>query len=637
MKISIKRAPSKQACNWSSVRNLSKRSMLFGALFAAGLSFTACSSDKDVVENNVPTGENGGNNYIAISINLPQSAEGTTRATTTDNNEQVTYDDGLATEYAVKNATLIIFSDATNEDDATFVGAYSINTSPWNSGASKNVTVYSTKVVKLVSSEVVAGYRAMVVLNHNNILTVSDDNGLKVNTTDLTTSTKYSVFRKMLTTSINTLDAAGMTSAGFFMANAPLSSGSGSTASQISGTTTTLVSITDGAIYKSEAAAQAGTTYDQIFVERGVAKVTMAQGSGTMTNSKVGDDALTYQVTGWILDNTAPTTYLIRSTDGDAAFRNLKSNASTPTTAAVYRYIGNTQINDGLNAASGKYRTYFAQSVGYDTWAGAETYTLNTYSTGNFATTFGTENPKYCYENTFDVDHQNVKNTTLVQLAITAKYNDNAVDLYTLSGQKSTVYTKDLLTNYIKQMAYAVLDGDGVRGTITESDITVTMPTTSVAGTVSLNSSGDDKIQVTPDANKVGSGYSQATFYTNLSTALGEIACYKNGVSYYSIRIKHFGDNLTPWNTNEYGQGNAPSSTSIYPDNSSNRNNDYLGRYGVLRNNWYDISVSSVRSLGDATPHTGDWPDTPDDELDNYLAFRINVLSWAKRTQSAEL
>jgi hypothetical protein len=352
-----------------------------------------------------------------------------------------------------------------------------------------------------------------------------------------------------------------------------------------------------------------------------------------MTNSKVETTPLTWEVTGWILDNTAPTTYLIRSTDGDATFRALKSN----TTGGVYRYIGNTQINDGANTASGFYRTYFAQSVGYDTWAASGTYTLNTYSSGSFTTTFGEDNPKYCYENTFDVDHQNVKNTTLVQLAIQAKNSGSAVDLYTLSGQKSTVYTAAMLQSKIQEVAYYVLAGDGVEGTITTSDITVTLPTTSVAGVVTLDPSGGTKIKVTPDNTKVGAGYVEADFYTNLSAALGEIACYKDGVSYYSIRIKHFGDNLTPWNTTEYGTGTAPSSTTIYPDNSSNRDGDYLGRYGVLRNNWYDISVSSVRSLGDATPHTGDWPDTPDDELDNYLAFRINVLSWAKRTQSADL
>ena len=622
-----------------------KKSMfLFGALFAEGLSFTACSSDNDVVGNNVPTGENGGNKYLAIGINLPQAVSGMTRAGGTDNNGQVTYHDGLATEYAVKNATLIIFNNASNEDDATFVAAYTINTAPWTgTGTSNNVTETSTKVVKLVDSKVVAGYRAMVVLNHNNILTVSDDGGLSVNGIALSSTSTYADFRESLTDNITTLDASKMTSAGFFMANAPLSNSKGSTSTSASGTTSTLVDISSSAIYKSEAEAQAGTSYDQIFVERGVAKVTMQQndGTSTMTNSKVATaNDLTWQVTGWILDNTAPTTYLVRSTKGDSDFRALKSQAASPTTAGVYRYIGNTEVYDGVNASTGKYRTYFAPSIGYDTWASGSTYSLNTYSTGDFTTTFGETSPKYCYENTFDVDHQNVKNTTLVQLAITAKYGGSAVDLYTLGGQKTTVYTEALLETAIKETAYYVLLGDGVtfNTTFGTSDITVTMPTTSVAGTVTLDPSNTSCIKVIPDVGKIASGYTEATFYTNLSAALGEIVCYKGGVSYYSIRIKHFGDNLTPWNTWEATQSlNAPSSTTIYPNNVDNRNGDYLGRYGVLRNNWYDISVSSVRSLGDATPHTGDWPDTPDDELDNYLAFRINVLSWAKRTQSADL
>lgn len=619
-----------------------KKSMFFGALFAAGMLMTACSSENDVVENNVPASENGGNNYIAIGINLPQSAAGVTRSGADDNNSQVTYSDGKATEYAVKNATLIIFSDAAAEDDATFVAAYTVSPAPWTGGSSNNVTEYSRKIIQQVSADVVAGCKALVILNHNGIIEVTTGDGLKVNGTALTAgTTTFASFRKTLTTAITSLDAAPMTSAGFFMTNAPLSDGSGSTGSKITGKTHTLVSISANAIYKSEAAADAGANYDQIYVERGVAKVTMTQSSGTVAGGKAmsskisgESDGLEWQVTGWMLDNTAPSTYLVRSTDGDAAFRDLKSNATSPT--GVYRYIGNTEINDGTNAASGFYRTYFAKSVGFDKWAASETYDLNKYSTGDFYTTFGEDNPRYCFENTFDVTHQTIKYTTLVQVAITAtSAGGSAVDLYTIGGQKSVVYTEDLLKAKIQEVAYQVLDGDGVLGTIASKDeIVVTIPA-SVAGSVAVSTSN---LKVTPPSGKVGAGYSETTFYTNLNAALGTVNCYKGGVSYYNIRIKHFGDNLTPWNTNEYGApANAPSSTTIYPNNASNRDGDYLGRYGVLRNNWYDISVNSVRSLGDATPHTTDWPDTPDDELDNYLAFRINVLSWAKRTQSADL
>jgi len=616
-----------------------KKLFFLGAAFAVGLSFTACSSDDDAASASGQS-ENGGGNYVAIGINLPQAPGSMTRSSDTDNNGQVTYNDGLATEYAVKNATLIIFDNAAAEDDATFVAAYNLSTAPWTGGTSHNVTEISTKVVQKVSASVVAGYRALVVLNHNNILEVQSDGGLKVNGTALTAgTTTYSDFRMTLTQDITTLDAAKMTSAGFFMANAPLSTGSGSAAASVSGTTKTLVPITANAIYKSEAAAQAGANYDQIFVERGVAKVTMTSGSGTMTNSKSEGTFLSYEVTGWMLDNTAPSTYLVRSTDGDADFRALKSNATTPATAGVHRYIGNTQINDGANAASGFYRTYFAKSVGYDKWAASETYTLNTYSNGDFYNTFGENNPRYCYENTFDVPHQNVKNTTLVQLAVTAKVGSVAQNLFTLGGQKSTVYTKDNLITAIQEAAFYVLQGDGVTGaTYTTSNIDVTIPTTPVAGEMTIAADGTDKIQVKPQSVITGiSTYNEATFITNLTAALGKIECYKGGVSYYSIRIKHFGDNLTPWNGDEYGTGTAPSSDNIYPGAADVRDNNYLGRYGVLRNNWYDISVSSIRSLGDATPHTNIWPDTPDDELDNYLAFRINVLSWAKRTQTADL
>lgn len=612
-----------------------KKSLFFGALFAAGMLMTACSSDKDVVENNASTGENGGKKYIAIGINLPTDPASTTRGETTDNNGQVTYKDGLETEYAIKNATLVIFSNAA-DDAATFIAAYTVSTAPWTTGLSGNVTGYSKKIVQQVSADVVAGCKALVVLNHNGILEVTTGDGLKVNGTAFTVGTStFSDFRKTLTTSITTLDASSMTSAGFFMANAPLSNKPGSAASPVTGTTSTLVPITASAIYDSEAAAEAGANIDQIYVERGMAKVTMESGSGTMTNSKVGTTLLTWQISGWMLDNTAPSTYLVRSTDGDADFRNLKSNATDPTTAAVFRYIGNTQIYDGENQASGFYRTYFAKSVGYDKWAASQPYTLNTYtsSLGSFYNTFGETNPRYCFENTFDVNHQTIKNTTLVQVAITAGTGE---DLYTIGGQKSTVYDLDGIKAKIQEAAFYVLKGDGVTGTYGTGDITVTMPTTSVAGVITISPSGTDKMQVTPDLSKITSGYNEADFYTNLNASLGKVECYKGGVSYYSIRIKHFGDNLTPWNTDEYGSGTAPSSTTIYPDNS-NLNGDYLGRYGVLRNNWYALSVTSVRSLGDATPHENDWPDTPDDELDNYLAFRINVLSWAKRTQGAAL
>ena len=64
---------------------------------------------------------------------------------------------------------------------------------------------------------------------------------------------------------------------------------------------------------------------------------------------------------------------------------------------------------------------------------------------------------------------------------------------------------------------------------------------------------------------------------------------------------------------------------------------NWLGRYGVLRNNWYDIKVNSIKYLGDPTPKDFSGDPTTDDELDGYISAQIHILSWAKRTQAWDL
>jgi hypothetical protein len=107
-------------------------------------------------------------------------------------------------------------------------------------------------------------------------------------------------------------------------------------------------------------------------------------------------------------------------------------------------------------------------------------------------------------------------------------------------------------------------------------------------------------------------------------------------VSYYEIRVKHFGDQLTPWNAGEYGTKPVVGDIDhIYPKDV-NQDGNYLGRYGMVRNNWYDIQLGEILKVGSSTVPI--LPGTPDDELDElYIKARINILSWAKRTQSWNL
>ena len=61
----------------------------------------------------------------------------------------------------------------------------------------------------------------------------------------------------------------------------------------------------------------------------------------------------------------------------------------------------------------------------------------------------------------------------------------------------------------------------------------------------------------------------------------------------------------------------------------------YLGRYGVVRNNWYNVEVSGVLNIGSPVipdPDDTKWDDEPEPE--NYLDVKINVVAWQKRNQS---
>ena len=105
---------------------------------------------------------------------------------------------------------------------------------------------------------------------------------------------------------------------------------------------------------------------------------------------------------------------------------------------------------------------------------------------------------------------------------------------------------------------------------------------------------------------------------------------FKDGYAYYTILIKHFGDELTPWNP-------STKTTESYPDTDNEKN--WLGRYGVLRNNWYLLEVTGVAAIGASTPGELDVnnDNTPDDNLKRYISCKINALSWAVRKQGTIL
>lgn len=576
--------------------------MLFSVALA-GLMLGSCSSSDDL--NGSGTSENkNGNGYVAFTINLPSQSNVGGRASFNDD-----YKDGKAAEYAVKDATLLLFS-GTEESTANFVAAYKLGTEPWTAPAGdNNITTTSKKVVQKVTKSI-DNAKALVILNNNGVFTIDEANaGIKIGDTPFSGTYKEFLEKASVTTNKT------LTSNGFYMANAPLCNKAGDTTEPSADAKVTTLTDLMGKIYDTEAEAQAGAAA-QVYVERAVAKVTLNKGSITLADNGT-ETKVPLEITGWAIDNTNPTTYLVRSTDGFGTWKSYATNATS--VARKYRFVGGTAV------AAGLYRTYFAKDMNFDT----DATSLKRAVESDFKEEFGDDAPQYCFENTFDVEHQNENQTTLA--TIKAKLN-NGTDFYIVGGDQTTLYNQDNLDKLVRNKFMAIEDtwlkanvksGETVRDT--ETDITVTYDK-NAAGVISLT-----KVEVA-SSKLIDSPAALPTDYLkDVSAAVGSMVCYKGGVSYYTVRIKHFGDDLTPWKKGDLSV--APG--SIYPNTDGKQAENWLGRYGVLRNNWYDIEVTGVKGLGSAT--VPELTNTTDDELDSYIAVQINVLSWAKRTQSTIL
>ena len=593
---------------------------------ATTLALGACSSDNVV--------DNGGSNpidlskggFVKMSLNLP-----------TDNNRgsRATLDDGLDNEYGIKNAYLVLFEGGDDENAATIKGAYALSNSDFEAvGDDPNHVTLTKRIAFANDTKPQPGNKlyALVVLNNNGLFTVdatSHELTFASNVTpgDYATTKNFVNFSKAIASTSadgKTPFAANVATNGIFMTNAPLcTKPGGATDPGTDAEVKTLADVTDN-IYTTEAEAKSKPAAE-IYVERAVAKVTVHSGNGTLeANKDKAASKISYTLNSWAVDNTNKKSYIVRQYD--KSWNSINSNKVTAADASKYRFVWSTPVNPNATDANKLYRTAFAQDPEYETTtANAANYNRNM----TMSTDFGNEHPQYCNENTFQVTAQNQDQTTRVVLGVkmsapgTTTYD---ADLYTVNGNKEVVYTKTSLAERLKNI---LLNEPAVKTwtkthTTYSFDITFNNTTAGVTtidkATFKDNTAPDEKLE---------------SFTTNLNNALPNIVRYKGGVAYYAVRIKHFGDTDTPWN--KEGQGvTAGGNSLIYPNPSAGASDGwFLGRYGVVRNNWYDISVNKIQTLGDATIPA--FTNDPDDVLENYISVSINVLSWSKHTQGADL
>ena len=411
-----------------------KKSLLFSAVLA-GLMLGSCSSSDDLNGGNTPANQDG-NGYVAFTINLPSQSGSSSRA----GSENDQFDDGTPNEYDVKDATLLIFEGNT-ESGATLKSAYKLNTAPWNDKkANENVTTTSATIVKEIAAPASADdCYALVVLNNNGVFTLNEND----HTISLDGSSPFVGTYKEFAESLSDKD---LTKSGFYMANAPLSSVPGGTEAPTGAKITTLVSLKDKI---KETESEAKQSLAQIYVERGVAKVTMEKPSIKEIDGSYTDASrktkVPFEVTSWALDNTNKKTYLVRSTKGSDGWLNLATEIST--VAAKYRFVGSTPVATGVSL----FRTYFAKDANFDQTQNQTALNNNSFNkidASGIINELGSDKPLYCFENTFDVASQNDNTTTRV--LIKANLN-NKKTFYVINGDENTIYDKDAVIKQIKK------------------------------------------------------------------------------------------------------------------------------------------------------------------------------------------
>lgn len=586
----------------------------FGLAVLAAMT-ASCSSNNDlVVGGGNGSGENeSGASYASITIDLPTTSS--TRATTNDQ-----FDGGTASEYAVNDATLLIFEkDGSSENEYKFVEQASLgNLEPWKKDNTVNngITTEATITAELKNAKVGnTDYYALVILNNKD-----KDNKDKVSMPGSTDT--YGTWNVA-----NNVKNLNDNEKGFYMANAPEFKTAGDEP-------TTLVPIKGIYRTKEEAHSKPGTT---VHVERGLAKVTVGSNSSSdyfatdgaaVTENKYKNDVV--KITNWALDVTNNKSFPVHVTSG------LKAGlTSTDQTVPAYADIWNdAAATTGTTPATSRFvshpatgafkRVYWGIDPNYSmdlsdltkckaqfTLADAEGKGV-TWNDGS-----GSEKPLYCLENTFDI--KNMKQGQTTRVLLKATYTPNAVATETdktffMIGNSSDIWTVTTLAEQIKSKAEEVLG--------TTTGVTVTL-------NEGIKAAGTHVLDATNVTIKSGEDDKTSKVVGQINTKLGldatkkiGIKTYKNGESYYIARIKHFGDDLTPWvaGNDTYGEKNL----------------NWLGRYGVLRNNWYDLTINSISGPG--------YPDVPevkptdsDDEDTKYINVSVKILDWAKRSQSWDL
>ena len=617
------------------------KKLSFLSMAAAGLLLVSCASDDGVAAGGGDSASFGTVGYIGFSVQLPNA---TTPSLPTRSNDD--YKDGAAEEYAVKSGKVLFFKGST-ESTAKFIMAKDIinPTTGWNNDGSTKVTSTKTAVAKIekVDFSVTDQLYAYVVLNY-----VGTD--LETNPAANTPFETYS--KQVLAAAQTGGTLEGEISAnGLLMTNAPISTDKKGGSADPSGATIALATVLDKDLIKPTQTEAEAAPAGCVFVERAAAKVTLELApalAATDIDMKDQDEnklALSTSDIKWQIINTESNFYNGRQANESAWLPYINDNATNAN--SKYRFVSNDLFSPQVGGShKDAYRTYFAKDPAYDTdYTGAsDALTLNkpvaTDAAANWLTAYTAEEAgkrAYVPENTFPTLYQTRQNTT--QATVRVKFN-NGSDFYTISND--ALYYNE--TNAKNKLAANIMADYYVNQYMTEA-ATSLGETGSLEIALTTTAAGEVTYTATPKFGTYGvSDITDATLQNNLTNAIASavgdntLTLYKGGYAYYNVRIKHFGEVETPWSASgAYVTKPGTTTEQIYKLSDANYGDKwFLGRYGIVRDNWYKLSITGITKLGSATPPTVKGDPTPDDEIEQeyYISAHVHILPWVIRNQS---
>lgn len=536
---------------------------------------------------------------LSLDLSLPSMPEQATRST---------FGDGDEAEHTIKTLLLVLFHgpQTASEDEMTVATTYAVDYHSLKHIDSQ--VTHSTRTTIQISRDYLGTGDRLCLLAIANL------------SPDISTGQTFASVKDMklssLTTSIDNADY-------YVMTNSPTA-----TTNDGQGEIHTLVEVSPDDLFATAEEAEQHPT-DEVYLERAAARLTVTQAVSPMAIE--GNSAITF-------------------TEDDMRFALYKYNQKF----FLVRHFNQSWL--GYNSHNRGYRFTESQALSPQHYRTCWAQDANYNGTGDkLSTTIGWKaigESYYMAENTFDTGHMTSENTTaaIVYLRLnggSAFYTASTTGsdiIYQLPEpgleehgtsanvtfsrrQSERVSTAKTIDEYLRQWLmqtnkdfrqwvddYAGGEPRHVRISVeTASNGLIGAQVTAVTQTARTSGEGVSRFNDLDLAN-----------YLNSHVTLNY---YHEGRCFYHIPIRHFDDSLTPWQSP--AEATSESAIQAYGDNA----NDYLGRYGVVRNNWYILNITNVSHVG--SPVAPDATSSPaaDDHIEQLLNTTLTIHGWGDQSK----